>query len=102
MQERDQSLVYSHHIRFIVRASAETVRAQIPTSAAVVRRRGNRLCEVVSGAASLDFVLMHVLLLGHEFEVLDPPELRSRCRVLAERLLSAGAATYPARDMEDS
>jgi predicted DNA-binding transcriptional regulator YafY len=57
---------------------------------------------VVSGAASLDFVLMHVLLLGHEFEVLDPPELRTRCRVLADRLLSAGATTAPTPDLAES
>jgi predicted DNA-binding transcriptional regulator YafY len=33
---------------------------------------------------------MYVLLLGHDFEVLDPPELATRCHALAERLLSAG------------
>jgi hypothetical protein len=60
-----------------------------------VSARGRRcgLCEVLSGAAGLDFVLMHVLLLGHGFEVLEPPELGRRCRALAQRLLSAGAGT---------
>ncbi|GAA1312701.1 DeoR family transcriptional regulator [Planotetraspora silvatica] len=91
VQEGVASRVYPHQARFLVHASADTVRAQIPASAAVVRPRGSELCEVLSGAGSLDFVLMHVLLLGHAFEVLDPPELGSRCRVLAERLLSAGA-----------
>ncbi|WSY61429.1 WYL domain-containing protein [Nocardia sp. NBC_00881] len=88
--------------RFLVHASADTVRAQIPASAAAVRRRGSELCEVRSGAGSLDFVLMHVLLLGHDFEVLDPPELGTRCRVLAERLLSAGATISPVPDMAES
>jgi predicted DNA-binding transcriptional regulator YafY len=91
VQESVASRVYPHQARFLVHASAGTVRAQIPASAAVVRERGSELCEVLSGAGSLDFVLMHVLLLGHDFEVLDPPELGARCRVLAERLLSAGA-----------
>ncbi|WP_285706543.1 YafY family protein [Microtetraspora sp. NBRC 16547] len=90
VQEGVASRVYPHQARFLVHASADTVRAQIPASAAVVRRRGSELCEVLSGAGSLDFVLMHVLLLGHDFEVLDPPELGRRCRALAERLLSAG------------
>ncbi|GII34243.1 helix-turn-helix transcriptional regulator [Planotetraspora mira] len=98
VQEGVASRVYPHQARFLVHASADTVRAQIPASAAVVRRRGNELCEVESGAASLDFVLMHVLLLGHDFEVLDPPELGRRCRALAERLLSAGAAISPEPD----
>ncbi|MFJ2777001.1 helix-turn-helix transcriptional regulator [Kitasatospora sp. NPDC087315] len=95
VQEGVASRVYPHRASFLVHASADTVRAQIPASAAVVRPRGSGLCEVLSGAGSLDFVLMHVLLLGHDFEVLDPPELASRCRVLAERLLSAGARSSP-------
>jgi predicted DNA-binding transcriptional regulator YafY len=91
VQEGVASRVYRHQARFLVHASADTVRAQIPASAAVVRPRGSELCEVLSGAGSLDFLLLHMLLLGHAFEVLDPPELGRRCRVLAERLQSAGA-----------
>ncbi|GGP43623.1 helix-turn-helix transcriptional regulator [Saccharothrix coeruleofusca] len=90
VQEGVASRVYRHQARCLVRASAEVVRAQIPASAAVVHPRGEH-CEVVSGADNLDFVLMHMVLLGHDFEVLDPPELRDRCRVLAQRLLAAGA-----------
>jgi predicted DNA-binding transcriptional regulator YafY len=85
------SRVYPHQARFLVHAPADVVRTQVPASAAVVRPRGSERCEVLSGAGSLDFVLMHVVLLGHDFTVLDPPELAERCRVLAERLLSAGA-----------
>ncbi|RKN10652.1 helix-turn-helix transcriptional regulator [Streptomyces radicis] len=92
VQEGVASRVYAHQARFLVRASAETVRRQIPATAAVVRARGDGLCELVSGSDSLDFVLMHVVLLGHDFEVLDPPELRERCRALAERLLAAGGS----------
>lgn len=102
VQEGVTSRVYPHQARFLVHASADTVRAQIPASAAVIRRRGSELCEVLSGAGSLDFVLMHVLLLGHDFEVLDPPELGRRCRELAERLLSAGVTISPAPDTEES
>lgn len=101
VQEAVASRVYEHQARFLVHAPADTVRAQIPPSAAVVRPRGNELCEVLSGAGNLDFVLMHVLLLGHNFEILNPPELRKRCHVLATRLLSAGATVSPL-DMEES
>ncbi|GAA3483208.1 YafY family protein [Streptomyces yanii] len=101
VQEGVASRVYPHQARFLVHASADTVRAQLPASAAVVRHRGGELCEVLSGAASLDAVLMHVLLLGHDFEILDPPELGSRCRALAERLLAAGATVSPAPDMQE-
>ncbi|MFI0975870.1 helix-turn-helix transcriptional regulator [Streptomyces sp. NPDC021093] len=97
VQEGVASRVYPHRARVLVHAPADTVRAQIPAGAAVVRPRGNGSCEVLSGAASLDAVLMHVLLLGHDFEALDPPELAERCRALAERLRAAGApAARPA------
>ncbi|MET8000866.1 helix-turn-helix transcriptional regulator [Nonomuraea glycinis] len=90
VQEGVASRVYRHQARFLVHAPADTVRAQIPAAAAVVRQRDGGGCEVLSGAGNLDFLLMHVVLLGHDFEVLDPPELRTRCRALAERLLAAG------------
>ncbi|MFI5774605.1 helix-turn-helix transcriptional regulator [Streptomyces sp. NPDC051658] len=102
VQEGVASRVYPHQARFLVHASADTVRAQIPASAAVVRQRGSERCEVLSGAASLDALLMHVLLLGHDFEVLDPPELGRRCRALAEKLLSAGASISPLPDIRES
>lgn len=90
VQEGVASRVYQHQARFLVHARADTVRAQIPASAAVVRPRTGQLCEVVSGADNLDFVLLHVLLLGHEFEVVEPPELSRRAQELARRLSSAG------------
>ncbi|MFE7106103.1 helix-turn-helix transcriptional regulator [Streptomyces sp. NPDC057575] len=101
VQEGVASRVYPQRARFLVHASADTVRAQVPASAAVVRERGSGRCEVLSGAERLDAVLMHVLLLGHDFEVLDPPELVARSRELAQRLLSAGAAIPPAPDTQE-
>ncbi|MBN6037619.1 YafY family protein [Amycolatopsis sp. 195334CR] len=91
VQESVAVRVYPQQARFLVHAPASTVRTQISGSAAVVRPRGKGRCEVLSGAASLDFVLLHVVLLGHDFEVLEPPELAARCRVLADRLLAAGS-----------
>ncbi|WP_228834931.1 helix-turn-helix transcriptional regulator [Nocardia abscessus] len=103
VQEGVASRVYPHHARFLVHASADTVRGQIPASAAVVRPRDDERCEVLSGAdSSLDAVLMHVLLLGHNFEVLDPPELAARCHILAGRLLTAGATLSPIPQAEGS
>ncbi|MET4925321.1 WYL domain-containing protein [Streptomyces sp. PSRA5] len=90
VQEGVASRVYPRRARFLVHAPADTVREQIPASSAVVRPRGDDRCEVLSGGDNLDFVLMHVLLLGHDFEVLDPEELAGRARALAERLRSAG------------
>ncbi|MEV6254168.1 YafY family protein [Nocardia sp. NPDC051929] len=103
VQEGVANRVYPLRARFLVHASADTVRAQIPASAAVVRPCGSGRCEVRSGADhSLDFVLMHVLLLGHDFEILDPPELAHRARALAEKLLSAGVTAAPTHRIADS
>ncbi|WP_405139853.1 helix-turn-helix transcriptional regulator [Nocardia sp. NBC_01388] len=93
VQEGVASRVYPHQAHFLVHAPNDIVREQIPASAAVVRPQGTEHCEVISGAENLDSVLMHMILLGHDFEILDPPELRIRCRELAERLLCA--ATTP-------
>ncbi|MFO7250820.1 MAG: YafY family protein [Actinomycetes bacterium] len=91
VQESVTSRVYPHQARFLVHAPAEAVRAQIPPSAAVVRPSGPGRCEVEAGAADLDYLLVHMALLGHDFAVLDPPELAERCGVLARRLLTAAA-----------
>ena len=89
VQESVASRVYPHQARFLVHAPAARVRAQIPGAAGVVSVRGPESCEVLSGGADLDFILMHMVLLGHDFEVLDPPSLRDRCHVLAARLTHA-------------
>ncbi|WP_324192459.1 helix-turn-helix transcriptional regulator [Nocardia transvalensis] len=89
VQEGVASRVYPYQARFLVHAAADTVRTQVPASAAVVRARGSEQCEILSGADNLDAVIVHVLLLGHRFEVLDPPELAARCHALAEKLLDS-------------
>jgi predicted DNA-binding transcriptional regulator YafY len=89
VQEGVASRVYRHQARFLVHAPAAVVRARIPGSAGVVEPRDDDTCEVRSGAHSLDFILLHMTLLGHAFEVLDPPELRDHCEILAQRLLAA-------------
>ncbi|MFI6045052.1 WYL domain-containing protein [Nocardia sp. NPDC051321] len=92
VQEGVASRVYSRQARFLVHAPADVVRAQIPASAAVVRPRDSEHCEVLSGADNLDAVLLRMVLFGHDFQVLDPPELAARCHELARRLLTAGTA----------
>lgn len=90
VQEGVANRGYPRQARFLLHAPAATVREQVPARAAVVQELDETSCEVRAGAEDLDFVLLHVALLGHDFEVLDPPELGARARELAERL--AGAA----------
>ncbi|WP_316573790.1 helix-turn-helix transcriptional regulator [Nocardia canadensis] len=90
VQEGVASRVYAEQARFLVHATADTVRAQLPGSTAVVRERDRDSCEILSGAADLDILLMRILLLGHDFEVLEPLDLAARCHTLADRLRAAG------------
>jgi predicted DNA-binding transcriptional regulator YafY len=93
VQEGVARRVYRHQARFLVQAPAAAVRAQVPASAAVVRARGSKRCEVISGADNPDQLLLHIATLGYDFVVLEPTELARRCRVLAERLSAAGTST---------
>ncbi|WP_439951776.1 helix-turn-helix transcriptional regulator [Nocardia harenae] len=81
--------VYRHQARFLVHAPAATVRTQVSASAAMVVEIDAATCEIHSGADNLDVVLMHVTVLGHAFQVLEPPELAARAEELAARLRAA-------------
>ncbi|GAB2946745.1 YafY family protein [Nonomuraea fastidiosa] len=89
VQEGVASRVYRYQARFLVHAPYDTVRAQVPSAAGVVLDRGGGRCEVITGADNLDYILVHMVLLGHDFKVIEPPELAARCRELAARLLAA-------------
>ncbi len=94
VQEGVTNRVYRRQARFLVDAPMAVVRRQIPASAAVVLERGQQ-CEVRAGSDDLDFVLLHVALLGHEFEVLEPPDLADRAAELAQRMGRAAGGTKP-------
>ncbi|MFF2550228.1 helix-turn-helix transcriptional regulator [Nocardia sp. NPDC058058] len=101
VQDGVTTRVYPEQAGFLIRAAADTVRAQVPPSAASVHARDADTCELRSGAANLDAVLMHVALLGHDFEVLYPPELIARRRSLAIALGSAASGNVPSEPMSE-
>ena len=76
---------------------AEVVTRQVPPTVAVVEVLDEARCLLVTGADSLDAIAAHLVLLDTDLTVLDPPELRARCRELAGRLAAAaGSAGAPA------
>jgi predicted DNA-binding transcriptional regulator YafY len=85
---------YPHVARVLLHVDAATARERVPTMVATIEplpgREADR-CVLVSGGASLDFIAMHIAVLGWEFEILDPPELRVRVGELAARLSAAAA-----------
>ncbi|MFE4311936.1 helix-turn-helix transcriptional regulator [Streptomyces sp. NPDC056891] len=76
-------------------ATEATIRLHVPLAEAaaavgaadgVLTADGEDACLLRTGAHSLDVMVIHVSLIGFEFEVLDPPELVDRVRALRDLL----------------
>ncbi|MER5963198.1 YafY family protein [Streptomyces sp. NPDC002057] len=76
-------------------ATEATIRLHVPLAEAaaavgaadgVLTADGEDACLLRTGAHSLDVMVIHVSLIGFEFEVLDPPELVERVRALRDLL----------------
>jgi predicted DNA-binding transcriptional regulator YafY len=91
---------YRWRARVLLDAPAAVVAARVPSTVAVVEAIGARRCLLTSGSDSLDSIALHLALLGIPFTPLEPPGLRDRCAVLAERL-HAAAHRYPAEEPPD-
>ncbi|MGW7433886.1 helix-turn-helix transcriptional regulator [Streptomyces sp. NPDC054861] len=52
----------------------------------VLEADGEDACLLRTGAANPDYLLMHVALMGLEFEVIDPPGLDERMRTIRDRI----------------
>lgn len=79
------------HGRIRLRASAEEVAACIPARYATAQPDGADACVVTTtGSWSREF-LVWMATLGHDLEVLEPPELAAEAAEIAARLTSAAA-----------
>jgi predicted DNA-binding transcriptional regulator YafY len=82
---------YRWRARVLLDAPADVVASRVPATVAVVEAVGERQCMVTSGSDSLDAIALHLALLDIPFTPLEPPGLRDRCAVLADRLRQAAA-----------
>ncbi|MGW3648343.1 helix-turn-helix transcriptional regulator [Streptomyces sp. NPDC000878] len=64
---------------------------RISPSAGTLEPDGEEACLLRTGAASLDVMVVHVMLMGFEFEVLEPEELVDVIRTARDRLSRAVA-----------
>jgi hypothetical protein len=78
---------YRWRARVVLQAPADVVAAQVPATAAVVEAMDDERCLLLTGADRLEVVVAHLLQLATPFTMLEPPELRERCR------MAAGSAT---------
>ena len=83
---------YAHRAVVRVGAPAEAVKAVVPPTVGVVEPAGAASCLLRTGGDELDVILGHLVLLGHEFEVLEPPALRERAVALGRRLVETHSA----------
>lgn len=81
---------YRHQARVRVHAAASAVAAKVAARSASVEALDNDCCVLAAGADSLDVLALQLSLLGYDFDVLEPVELRSSLRELGARMLRAG------------
>lgn len=84
---------YRHVARVRLDAPADEVAERIPAAAATVTALGPDRCEVVTGADQLDWIALHLALIGAPIEVVEPPELAALMGRLGQLLLRASEST---------
>lgn len=84
--------VYRYRARVTVHAPAYVVAEQIGPTVGIVTALDETSCELVAGANSLDAMALHLGVLGYDFVVHEPVELRDHLAALAARLIRADAS----------
>jgi predicted DNA-binding transcriptional regulator YafY len=70
-------------------ASARSVTERLPPCVGAVEPLDDHTCVFETGASTYESLAVHLLWLGFDFHVVDPPELAAEIRRLAARLRSA-------------
>ncbi|WP_306502488.1 helix-turn-helix transcriptional regulator [Streptomyces sp. YU58] len=81
--------VYAAHAVVRLFASVEEAAERISPTAGTLEPDGPDACILRTGAGSIDVMVIHVMLLGFEFEVLEPAELTEAIRTANGRLARA-------------
>ena len=80
------SVPYPIRARVTLQAPVEAVTKRVPPSAGVLEAIDQRSCMLHTGSHSLEGLTIHLMMLGVDFQVHEPPELIDHLRRLAERL----------------
>jgi predicted DNA-binding transcriptional regulator YafY len=83
---------YPQRARVTVHAPVATVAQRVPPTAGILEAIDEHTCVLRTGAPSLELLAIHLALIGADFEVHEPPELRNQLRQLAERFTRAAQA----------
>ena len=66
-------------------APASAIAERFPPHLGMIEPIDDRTCFLETGASSYENLAMHVSLVGADFEILEPPELKDEVRKLADR-----------------
>ncbi|TWP51998.1 WYL domain-containing protein [Lentzea tibetensis] len=80
------SSVYTYQAVLVIHAPLEDVADRTSPTSVQLEEIDASSCLMRSGGESLDTMAFHLLHIGFEFDVLEPPELVERMRELSERL----------------
>jgi predicted DNA-binding transcriptional regulator YafY len=92
IQQAVSVAAYRYRARVRVHAPAEEVRRATSASSVAVEPLDGATCELRTGSDSLSALTLHVGLLGWDFDVLEPPELRDAVATLGGRLTRAAVS----------
>ncbi|MER6101477.1 YafY family protein [Streptomyces sp. NPDC001832] len=81
--------VYATHALIRLKTGIERAAERILPTSGVLEADGADSCLLRTGAASLDVLVIHVMLLGIDFEVVEPPELKDAITAARDRLSRA-------------
>ncbi|MFP5313865.1 MAG: helix-turn-helix transcriptional regulator [Actinomycetes bacterium] len=86
---------YRHDILVRVAAPVADIAQLVPPNVAEIEDDDGDATLMRFGADSLDWPLMHVVALGFDFEIIEPPELREHAVAAAGRLMRVVGSTIP-------
>ncbi|MBC9715307.1 YafY family transcriptional regulator [Streptomyces sp. TRM66268-LWL] len=80
---------YNAQATIRLHTTAEEAAERISPSTGVIEAETDSTCILRTGAGSLDVMVIHVMLMGYEFEVVEPAELTEHIRRSRDRLSRA-------------
>jgi predicted DNA-binding transcriptional regulator YafY len=83
---------HRYEARVTLHAAADAIRARVPRHWGSVEAIDDATCECRTGDDDLDWLALRIAMLGVDFEVQEPPELREHLRTMARRLDRAAGA----------
>ncbi|MBB6174362.1 putative DNA-binding transcriptional regulator YafY [Nocardiopsis mwathae] len=80
------SEAYEFQARVILRVPVAVAEERVSALSGVLKPLDATSCELRTGAGTLDMLVLHLAMIGFEFEVVEPVELVEHIRAMAERL----------------